>query len=126
MKLKKAAMVFISVRFTRVYQMDEIKPYRAILIAGPTASGKSALAVRMAQQHGGKDFADPTAKADADKKTIQAQIAAVPKQNGNYAAKLADLQRLDVALKSCPNRVALKSGVNDAWIASNMIIYDVI
>ncbi len=33
--------------------MDEIKPYRAILIAGPTASGKSALAVRMAQQHGG-------------------------------------------------------------------------
>jgi tRNA dimethylallyltransferase len=30
-----------------------MKPYRAILIAGPTASGKSALAVRMAQRHGG-------------------------------------------------------------------------
>lgn len=30
-----------------------MKPYRAILIAGPTASGKSALAVRMAQLHGG-------------------------------------------------------------------------
>lgn len=30
-----------------------MKPYRAILIAGPTASGKSALAVRLAQRHGG-------------------------------------------------------------------------
>ena len=30
-----------------------MKPYRAILIAGPTASGKSALAVRMAQSHDG-------------------------------------------------------------------------
>ena len=33
--------------------MDGSKPYRAILIAGPTASGKSALAIRLAERHGG-------------------------------------------------------------------------
>ena len=35
-------------------------------------------------------FPDPNARADADKKTIPAQIAAEPKQNGNYSAKLAE------------------------------------
>lgn len=33
--------------------MNGMKPYRAILIAGPTASGKSALAIRLAQRHRG-------------------------------------------------------------------------
>ncbi len=33
--------------------MEARKPYRAILIAGPTASGKSALAIRLAQRYGG-------------------------------------------------------------------------
>ena len=32
----------------------------------------------------------PPPRADADKKTIPAQIAAEPKQNGNYSAKLAE------------------------------------
>jgi tetratricopeptide (TPR) repeat protein len=44
----------------------------------------------VAQQHGATGFPDATARADADKKTIPAQIAAEPKQNGNYSAKLAE------------------------------------
>ena len=43
-----------------------------------------------AQQHGGTGFADPVARADADKKTIQAQIAAGQKQGGQYNVKLAE------------------------------------
>ena len=31
----------------------------------------------------------------------------------------ADLQRIDAALKSCPNRAALKSGTTDTWISGN-------
>jgi tetratricopeptide (TPR) repeat protein len=45
---------------------------------------------QVAQQHGGSGFPDAAARADADKKTIPAQIAAEPKQNGNYSAKLAE------------------------------------
>ena len=44
----------------------------------------------VAQQHGGSGFPDPTARAAADKKTIEAQIAAGKKQNGQYNAKLAE------------------------------------
>jgi len=44
----------------------------------------------VAQQHGGSGFPDPTARADADKKTMPQQIAAGEKQNGNYNAKLAE------------------------------------
>jgi hypothetical protein len=42
-----------------------------------------------AQKHGATGFPPADAKADADKKTIQAQIAAGPKQNGLYNVKLA-------------------------------------
>jgi len=45
---------------------------------------------QIAQQHGGTGFPDANARADADKKTIPAQIAAEAKQNGNYSAKLAE------------------------------------
>jgi len=45
---------------------------------------------QVAMQHGATGFPDPTARADADKKTIPAQIAAEQKQNGNYSAKLAE------------------------------------
>jgi hypothetical protein len=45
---------------------------------------------QIAQQHGGTGFPDANARADADKKTIPAQIAAGAKQNGNYSAKLAE------------------------------------
>ena len=71
----------------------------------------------MAQQHGGKDFSDPTAKAEADKKTIQAQIAAVPKQNGNYAAKLAEAlysYGMYAEAESAANAAMAKGGVPDA------------
>ncbi|HEX4371236.1 MAG TPA: hypothetical protein VH019_07795 [Rhizomicrobium sp.] len=44
----------------------------------------------VSQQHGGTGFPDPTARADADKKTMPQQIAAGEKQNGNYNAKLAE------------------------------------
>src|SRR3569833_387217 len=33
--------------------MGKAQPVRAVLIAGPTASGKSALALALAEQHGG-------------------------------------------------------------------------
>jgi tetratricopeptide (TPR) repeat protein len=45
---------------------------------------------QIAAQHGGTGFPDANARADADKKTIPAQIAAEQKQNGNYSAKLAE------------------------------------
>jgi tetratricopeptide (TPR) repeat protein len=45
---------------------------------------------QIAQQHGATGFPDANARADADKKTIPAQIAAGAKQNGNYSAKLAE------------------------------------
>ena len=44
----------------------------------------------VAQQHGGSGFPDPTARAEADKKTMPAQIAAGQKQNGQYNVKLAE------------------------------------
>ncbi len=45
---------------------------------------------QIAQQHGGTGYPDPSPRADADKKTIQAQITAGAKQNGNYSAKLSE------------------------------------
>jgi len=45
---------------------------------------------QIAKQHGGTGYPDPGPRADADKKTIQAQIAAGAKQNGNYSAKLSE------------------------------------
>jgi len=44
----------------------------------------------VAQQHGGTGFPDPTARAEADKKTMPQQIAAGQKQNGQYNVKLAE------------------------------------
>ena len=45
---------------------------------------------QVAMQHGGTGFPDPNARADADKKTMPAQIAAGAKQNGQYNVKLAE------------------------------------
>lgn len=44
----------------------------------------------LAQQHGGTGFPDPTPRANADKKTIQQQIAAGARQGGEYNVKLAE------------------------------------
>lgn len=76
---------------------------RLLFLSGATASQQDASLfgstashltffgdAQIAQQHGGTGYPDPTARADADKKTIPAQIAAGPKQNGNYSAKLAE------------------------------------
>jgi tetratricopeptide (TPR) repeat protein len=43
-----------------------------------------------ALQHGGTGFANDSARAEADKKTIPQQIAAGQKQNGQYNVKLAE------------------------------------
>lgn len=45
---------------------------------------------QIAKEHGGTGYPDPGPRAEADKKTIQAQIAAGAKQNGNYSAKLSE------------------------------------
>ena len=45
---------------------------------------------QQASQHGGTGFADNSARADADKKTMPQQIALEAKQNGQYSAKLAE------------------------------------
>ena len=37
----------------------------------------------------------------------------------------ADLQRIDAALKSCPNRVSLKSCTKESWKANSQVIYEV-
>jgi tetratricopeptide (TPR) repeat protein len=76
---------------------------RLLFLSGATASPQDASLVgstashltffgdaEVAAQHGGTGFPDASARAAADKKTIQAQIAAEPKQNGNYSAKLAE------------------------------------
>jgi tetratricopeptide (TPR) repeat protein len=60
-------------------------------LVGSTASRLTFFGdAEVAQQHGGSGFPDPTARAAADKKTIEAQIAAGKKQNGQYNAKLAE------------------------------------
>lgn len=45
---------------------------------------------QVAKEHGGTGYPDPGPRAEADKKTIPAQIAAGAKQNGEYNAKLAE------------------------------------
>jgi tetratricopeptide (TPR) repeat protein len=45
---------------------------------------------QQAAKHGGTGFADNSAKADADKKTMPQQIAAEQKEKGQYSAKLAE------------------------------------
>ncbi len=60
-------------------------------LVGSTASRLTFFGdAEVAQEHGGTGFPDPTARAAADKKTIQAQIAAGKKQGGQYNAKLAE------------------------------------
>ena len=44
----------------------------------------------LASQHGGTGFANDSPRAETDKKTIQAQMAAGEKQNGLYNAKIAE------------------------------------
>jgi tetratricopeptide (TPR) repeat protein len=76
---------------------------RLLFLSGATASQQDASLfgstasrltffgdAQIAQQHGATGFPDANARADADKKTIPAQIVAEPKQNGNYSAKLAE------------------------------------
>jgi hypothetical protein len=68
----------------------KIRPEDASLI-GSTASRLAFYGDSVqAQKLGGTGFPDNAAKADADKKTMPAQIAAGAKQNGQYNVKLAE------------------------------------
>lgn len=68
----------------------KIRPEDASLI-GSTASRLAFYGDSIqAQKLGGTGFPDNTAKAEADKKTMQQQIAAGSKQNGQYNVKLAE------------------------------------
>ncbi len=68
----------------------KIRPEDASLI-GSTASRLAFYGDSVqAQKLGGTGFPDNAAKADADKKTMAAQIAAGAKQNGQYNVKLAE------------------------------------
>jgi hypothetical protein len=67
-----------------------ITPQDATII-GQTASHLTFFGDALnAQQHGGTGFADPSARAASDKKTMPQQIAAGAKQNGQYNIKLAE------------------------------------
>lgn len=71
-------------------QGGKITPSDASLI-GSTASRLAFYGDAIqAQKLGGTGFPDNTAKADADKKGMSAQIAAGAKQNGEYNVKLAE------------------------------------
>ncbi|HWU54353.1 MAG TPA: hypothetical protein VN175_02545, partial [Rhizomicrobium sp.] len=68
----------------------KVRPEDASLI-GSTASRLAFYGDSIqAQKLGGTGFPDNTAKADADKKTMSAQIAAGANQNGQYNVKLAE------------------------------------
>jgi len=76
--------------FLQVQQGGKITANDASLI-GSTASRLAFFGDSMeAQKLGGTGFPDNGAKADADKKTMPAQIAAGAKQNGQYNVKLAE------------------------------------
>ena len=71
-------------------QGGKITPSDASLI-GSTASRLAFYGDAVqAQKLGGTGYPDAVAKADADKKTMPAQIAAGAKQNGQYNVKLAE------------------------------------
>jgi tetratricopeptide (TPR) repeat protein len=71
-------------------QGGKIRPEDASLV-GSTASRLGFLGESVqAQKLGGSGFADNSAKAEADKKTMAAQIAAGAKQGGLYNVKLAE------------------------------------
>jgi hypothetical protein len=70
-------------------QGGKVSPTDASLV-GSTSSRLGFLGDAVeAQKHGATGFPPADSKADADKKTIPAQIAAGPKQNGLYNVKLA-------------------------------------
>ena len=71
-------------------QNAKLSPSDASLI-GSTASKEGLYGDAMqAEKMGGTGFASPDAKAQADKATMQQQIAAGAKQNGQYNVKLAE------------------------------------
>ena len=96
-------MIDVAITSKGIRDLDIIWLGRLLFMVGATASAQDSNMfgqtashsafygdALVAQQHGGQGFPDPTARADADKKTMSAQIAAGQKQNGEYNVKLAE------------------------------------
>ncbi len=96
-------MIDVAISSKGIRDVEVIWLGRLQFLSGATASAQDASLfgstashltffgdAQVAAQHGGTGFPDANARADADKKTIPAQIAAGAKQNGNYSAKLAE------------------------------------
>ena len=96
-------MIDVAITSKGIRDVEVVWLGRLLFLSGATASQQDANLfgstashltffgdAQVAQQHGGTGFPDANARADADKKTIPAQIAASAKQNGNYSAKLAE------------------------------------
>ncbi|HXS06550.1 MAG TPA: hypothetical protein VN723_07165 [Rhizomicrobium sp.] len=96
-------MIDVAISSKGIRDLEVVWLGRLIFLAGATPSQQDANLfgatashltffgdAQVAAQHGGTGFPDPTARADADKKTIPAQIAAGQKQNGEYNVKLAE------------------------------------
>ena len=96
-------MIDVAISSKGIRDLDIIWLGRLLFAVGATASAQDANMfgqtashatffgdALVAQQHGATGYPDPTARADADKKTMPQQIAAGQKQNGQYNAKLAE------------------------------------
>ncbi|HKD47858.1 MAG TPA: hypothetical protein VKB67_09240 [Rhizomicrobium sp.] len=96
-------MIDVAITSKGIRDLDIIWLGRLLFAVGATASAQDANMfgqtashatffgdALVAQQHGGSGYPDPTARAEADKKSMPQQIAAGQKQNGQYNAKLAE------------------------------------
>jgi tetratricopeptide (TPR) repeat protein len=96
-------MIDVAISSKGIRDLEVVWLGRLIFLAGATPSQQDANLfgatashltffgdAQVAAQHGGTGFPDANARADADKKTIPAQIAAGQKQNGEYNVKLAE------------------------------------
>ncbi len=77
-----------------------------------------------AKAKGGTVDPDPTPRADADKKTIQEQIAQIPSQNGVYSSKLAEALYSYGMYAEAENaaKVAIQKGGNPDTTEAPMVL----
>lgn len=98
-----AQMIDITLGTKGLRDVDAVWLGRLLVLSGGTVSPQDASIfgqtashltffgdTDVARQHGGTGLPDDTAKMNADKKTMPAQIAAGQKANGNYNVKLAE------------------------------------
>src|SRR5262249_52195436 len=96
-------MIDVTMGTQGLRDLDSVWLGRLLFLSGATVSPTDASLIgatashltfygdaQVAQSHGGNGFPDANAAANKDKATIQQQIAAESKQNGQYAVKLAE------------------------------------